>query len=142
MPSSRFHSGMMLFRAVAAAGALSAASALAAGPSIFFDKERDLPSLTPACQARIGKASETEYKRWERELGHEIFFHYHHYCFGVFEFNKAMLGIGLDRPARMALYRDSITQFDYVLARWPKDHPLYFESSMYRDMAAAKVKRK
>lgn len=115
--------------------------AFAAGPTIFFSLERDTPSLSPACQARL-KGPEAEYKRWEQQLGREIFFHYHHYCFGKFEMNKAMTAPGLDRSSQMALYRDAVTQFDYVLYRWPKNHPLYQESAAYKEVLLMRLGRK
>lgn len=126
----------------AAAMLLAAGSvAVAAGPTIFFSLERDTPSLSEPCQARL-KGSEAEYKRWEQQLGREIFFHYHHYCFGVFEMNKAMTSVSLDKSSQMALYRDAVTQFDYVLNRWPKEHPLYRESAMYKQLLLIKLGRK
>jgi hypothetical protein len=131
-----------LVAAVTAVLAGTCGAAVAAGETIFFSLERDTPKLSPACQARL-KGSEAQYKYWEKQVGgHDIFIHYHHYCFGVFEMQKAMTSIGLDRASQMALYRDAVTQFDYVLHRWPKNHPLYQESAGYKQILLMRLGRK
>ena len=117
---------------IALAAALIPAAATA-GQTIFFSPERDTVTLSEPCQAKL-KGSGPEYLAWEQQLGPDIFIHYHHYCFGLFEMNKGMAGVGLDQQDRMALFRDAVTQFDYVLARYPKDHPLAVESGVFKRM--------
>lgn len=110
--------------------------------TIYFHKGRDLATLPVPCQVRLSKPGTEEYKYWERQMTHEIFFHLHHYCFGLFEVTKANMGIGVDEAGKKALYRDAITQFDYVLNRWPKQNPLYQEAERMRNEAATKAKAK
>ncbi len=95
--------------------------AVAAGPTIFFSLERDTPSLSPACQARL-KGTEAEYKVWEQKLGRDIFFHYHHYCFALNFMNRTPLAT-LKKDKRYNLGR-AIGNFDYVLRHWPPKAPL------------------
>jgi hypothetical protein len=100
----------------------------------FFNADRDLPSLPPACHARL-KGTPEERRAWELKLGAEVFMHVHHHCFGIYDINRARMGFDLDVHQKRALYQDAITQFDYVLKHWPQSTPLYKEAELLREQA-------
>jgi tetratricopeptide (TPR) repeat protein len=69
-----------------------------------------------------GGNNPAEIQRWHAIMG-DIFIHMHHYCYGLMYLNRATL---LARSAEIRGYNfnNAIMEFDYVLARAPKDFVL------------------
>jgi hypothetical protein len=99
--------------------------------SQFTDAE--IAMMPEYCQARWGGKDKMAYKNWSQRLGESNFIHIHHYCAGLHFMNQAAMESGPKKQKH--ILQKAIRNFDYVLARWPKDFSLTSSAQMYRRQA-------
>jgi hypothetical protein len=93
----------------------------------------ELPALPEYCQARFGE--DQAYRNdWAQRLGTKQYLHIHHHCIGLNLLNRSM--VTLDRNTKRYYLQQAVAQFNYVLARWPKDFPLTAEAEYGKAQAA------
>lgn len=85
----------------------------------------EVAALPDYCQARFGENQATR-NVWAQRLGAKHFLHIHHHCIGLNLLNRSMVTV--DRNTKRYYLQQAIGQFNYVLARWPKDFPLTAEA--------------
>jgi hypothetical protein len=94
----------------------------------------ELTALPDYCKARFG-ADENLRKAYSQRLGDEYFAHIHHHCIGLNLINRA--SVTMNKNDRRYFLQDAVRQFNYVLARWPKNFVLTPEAE--RGKASATV---
>jgi uncharacterized protein YchJ len=95
----------------------------------FGPTDTELMMLPPYCHAKI-KGDANARKMWSSQMGADIFLHIHHYCYGLNFMNRHMLI--LDEKERSFLAARAISNFDYVIQRWPPSFPLTIEAQKYK----------
>lgn len=106
----------ILLLASAGTRAYAAGTPLPIGPT-----SAEFLRLPPYCKARLGGSPE-EKKAWDQQMGHQIFLHVHHYCFGLNSMNRARFES--DKKLRSYYIERSIANFNYVIKAWPNSHPM------------------
>lgn len=61
-------------------------------------------------------------QRWHATMG-EVFIHMHHYCLGLMHLHRAKV-LARDAQARGFHYDNAVREFDYTIARTPRDFSL------------------
>lgn len=113
--------------------------ALAAGAAVAEPMPRTRPTpievtaLPEYCQARFGDDTAAR-NMWARRLGTQHFQHIHHHCTGLSLLNRSMVTI--DRNTKRFYLQSAVGEFNYVLARWPKDFALTAEAEQGKARAA------
>lgn len=106
----------------------------AQGKQPFGPTDAELMLLPPYCHARI-KGDDNTKKMWGAQMGNDVFVHLHHYCFGINYMNRMMFTVDSKEKAFNA--RRAITNFDYVIQRWPPSYPLTIEAIKYKAQVQA-----
>ena len=61
-----------------------------------------------------------ELRRWQSQLGSDVFNHMHHYCWGLMKTNRGVL-LARDAHVRESYLSDSLNEFEYIIARVPEN---------------------
>lgn len=85
----------------------------------------ELPALPAYCQARFG-TDEAARKASSKQMGDKHYQHIHHHCVGLNLLNRSR--VTFDKTLRRYFLQQAVNEFNYVLARWPKDYPLTAEA--------------
>lgn len=118
-------SRILFYALLTMCSALSSDSAMAAGRLPAKPTAAEFARLPPYCKARMdGDAASMQH--WQNQLGNEIFLHVHHFCMGINEMNRAR--VESDKNERAYQLRGAKNNFDYVLARWPANHPMALQA--------------
>jgi tetratricopeptide (TPR) repeat protein len=114
---------------IALVAMLHGASAVAQATQYQFDPKQ-LAMLPPYCkytqiyrQNVPGGSDPQQIDRWSSVMGAENFIHLHHYCAGMENTNRALYFSSTTADRNREL-RNSLTEFDYVLARMTPDFAL------------------
>lgn len=92
----------------------------------------DWATLPKYCDARL-RGDQTVREQWSQQLGHDIFLHMHHYCFGLHFLNKAKLSV--DKSKKKVALSRAVSEFDYVIKRWPAGSSLRAEAMRHQQQA-------
>ncbi|NKN33387.1 hypothetical protein [Marichromatium bheemlicum] len=92
----------------------------------------EIAALPPYCQARLNR-DRAQMDQWIGAMGKDLFTHIHHYCNGMVYFNRA--NAALQSDTRNALLSRAISEFNYVIKRWPTSFVLYQQAGVYKSMA-------
>lgn len=114
------------------AAALSPSPLLAKAMPSGRPTPAELPMLPDYCRARFG-SDENQRKAYEQKFGAKNFQHIHHHCIGLNLLNRVQFTF--DKKLRGYYIKESISQFDYVLERWPKNFPLTAEAASGKNRA-------
>jgi hypothetical protein len=98
---------------------------------------QELAALPDYCQARFG-GNEAVRRQYQDRLGAKQFVHIHHHCIGLNLLNRS--AVTLDKSLRRHYLQSAVAQFDYVLARWPKNFVLTPEAERGKAMASGLLK--
>lgn len=93
----------------------------------------EVAALPEYCQARFGDDTAAR-NMWAKRLGTKHFLHIHHHCTGLNLLNRSMVTV--DRNTKRFYLQSAVGEFNYVLARWPKDFPLTAEAENGKARAA------
>ena len=93
----------------------------------------ELAALPDYCQARFGE-DQAARQAFARRLGTKHYLHIHHHCVGLNLLNRSMVTV--DRNTKRYYLQQAINEFNYVLARWPKDFALTAEAETGKARAA------
>ncbi|MCF1181970.1 hypothetical protein L0E83_00775 [Marichromatium gracile] len=92
----------------------------------------EIVMLPPYCQARLS-GDRAAMEQWSAALGKEVHLHIHHYCYGLVYVNRA--NQTFEQRKRRYLLNQAISEFDYVLKRWPPTSTLYAEAQGQKALA-------
>ncbi|WP_119293250.1 hypothetical protein [Azohydromonas sediminis] len=99
----------------------------------FAPTPTEIRALPDACRVRLDQGTKAEWEAYQAKLGRPIWDHLHHFCYAMNFMNRQVSE--LHKPTRRNQLEQAINNYDYVLARWPKDHPLYKEAAMGKRQA-------
>jgi hypothetical protein len=88
----------------------------------------EIASLPQYCQDKLNQNANKE--RWASQFGRNNWLHAHHFCYGLIQFSRASMEVNPGLRSRNAGY--AISEFNYVLQRWPANFPLYQQAQMYK----------
>ena len=93
---------------------------------VFAYDSREIALLPPYCKYTQdyrdkvpGGNDGSQIERWKVVLG-PTYEHMHHYCWGLMKTNRGVL-LARTEQARSYYLSDAVTEFDYVIARSPRD---------------------
>ena len=92
----------------------------------------EMPMLPDYCRARFG-SDENQRKSYEQKFGAKNFAHIHHHCIGLNLLNRVQLTF--DKRLRAYYLQQAVSEFNYVLTRWPKDFVLTAEAASGKNRA-------
>jgi hypothetical protein len=96
----------------------------------FSPTDSELMMLPPYCHAKL-KGDDSTKRQWASQMGAGIFVHLHHYCFGLNFMNRTMRA--MDGKEKAFYATRAVTNFDYVIQRWPPSYPLTMEAKKYKE---------
>ena len=79
------------------------------------------------CQDKIANRNNGQ---WGGYFGRDIWIHFHHFCYGLIYYSRA--SIEFDDKSRRFHAKNGITNFNYVLGRWPASSQWSQQAQMYK----------
>jgi hypothetical protein len=94
-----------------------------AGKPLPYDATlSEIAAMPEYCQARLGPKNDEKYQQWNHRIGPDKFEHIHHYCHGLKFLSRYRATF--ERQQRRSYLQQAISEFDYVLKRWPDSFAL------------------
>lgn len=98
--------------------------------------DAEMAVLPQYCYARMRDDPNAK-RLWEQRMGRDQFVHVHHHCMALNFMSRA--SAEFDPKRRKVHLQRAVSNFNYVLKRWPESFPLTAEARNYRIQAESQL---